>query len=125
MTIEEKLKEYILEHYRSLLDFTQQSDIPYGTLQGVLKRGINNSSISTIIKICKALGISTDALAVGKIEPTETAKPIKAMEDVVGDVSRIMRNNEVTLDDVFMTNEEKKVIQICLKTGIEIIRGER
>ncbi len=125
MTIEEMLKEYILERYRSLLDFTQKAGIPYGTMQGVLKRGINNSSVQTIIKICQALGISTDALAYGKIEPIETAKPIKAIEDILGDVSRCMKNNDVTLDGIMMTDAEKKAIQISLQTALEIVRNGR
>jgi hypothetical protein len=94
-------------------------------MQGVLKRGINNSSINTIIKICKFLGISTDALACGKIEPIETAKPIKAIEDVMGDVSRTMKNNDVTLDGIIMSDSEKKIIQISLQTALEIVRNGR
>ena len=69
MSTEEKLKNYILSRYRSVREFTTRYDIPYSTLSSVFTRGINNSSISNIIKLCKALGISTDELAEGRITP--------------------------------------------------------
>lgn len=74
MSIEEKLQEHILSRYRSIREFTIVNDIPYMTVQSVFKRGIGNSSVSTIIKICKPLGISVDSLAEGKIESIEYNK---------------------------------------------------
>jgi hypothetical protein len=35
----------------------------------IFDRGVNNSTISNIIKICRELDISTDALADGEISP--------------------------------------------------------
>lgn len=125
MNIEDQLKEYILLKYRSLLEFTQSNEIPYGTLQGVLKRGINNSSVHTIIRICNALGISTDSLAIGKIEPKETAKPIKDIEDLAGDLKRAMINNETYLDGVIMSDMEKEILNVSISVGLETIRGRR
>ena len=75
MTIEEKLREYILSHYHSLLEFTESIGMPYGTIQSIFKRGINNSSITNIIKICKALHISADALSDGEIVPVRQTMP--------------------------------------------------
>lgn len=69
MTTEEKLKNYILERYKSIREFTIVNDIPYSTLDSVFKRGIDNSSVGVIFKICKALNISPDALAEGEIVP--------------------------------------------------------
>ena len=71
MTIEEKLKQYIKSRYSSIREFTIRYDIPYTTIDSVFKRGINNSTISTIIRICKALGISADELADGRIVERE------------------------------------------------------
>lgn len=67
MTIEEKLKNLILTKYRSIREFTQIIDMPYSTFSTIISRGIENSSVTNIIKICKALGISADALADGQI----------------------------------------------------------
>lgn len=67
MTIEEELKQFILSRYHSLREFTMSTDIPYTTLDSILKRGIKNSAVSNIMKICHALRISADSLANGSI----------------------------------------------------------
>lgn len=67
MTIEERLKDLILERYKSLREFTTIADIPYTTLDSILKRGVGNSSVSNVIKICKKLNISLDELMDGNI----------------------------------------------------------
>lgn len=68
MSIEQQLKELILKRYNSVREFTQEIEMSYSTLDSILKRGIGNSSVTNIIKICKALNISVDALGDGKIE---------------------------------------------------------
>ena len=67
MTGEEKLREIILTRYGSVREFSIKYDIPYSTLSSVFRRGIANAGISTIIKICDALHISADELAIGNI----------------------------------------------------------
>lgn len=69
MTIEDQLKNLILSRYRSIREFTIAIDMPYTTIDSIFRRGIGNSSVSTVIKICKALRISADELADGKIVP--------------------------------------------------------
>ncbi len=69
MTIEERLKDYILSRYNSVREFTIHADIPYTTLDSIFKRGIGNSSVNNVIKICRALNISADELADGNITP--------------------------------------------------------
>ena len=97
MTTEEKLKEYILSRYKSIREFTIAIDMPYSTLDGVLKRGIDNSSVGVIFKICKALNISPDALAEGEIVP----KPL--------DRNIVIGGNQIDI-------EEKEVEQILEDT---------
>lgn len=68
MPVEQELKNLILQKYRSVRAFSEQTGIPYSTIDSIFKRGIANSSVSNIIKICRALGIDADALGDGKIE---------------------------------------------------------
>lgn len=65
--LEQKLKNLIIEKYGSLKKFSEISDIPWSTLDSVLKRGVNNANVSNIIKICKNLDISADKLSNGLI----------------------------------------------------------
>ena len=59
---EEKLKNLIIEKYGSVRQFAFKINIPYTTVDSILKRGIDNSNVGNVIKICKALNISVDAL---------------------------------------------------------------
>ena len=77
MTIEDQLKNLILTRYRSIREFTIAVDMPYTTIDSIFRRGIGNSSVANVIKICKALGISTDELADGKIVPIIQTTPAR------------------------------------------------
>ena len=68
MTIENELKNLILSRYKSVREFSIETNIPYTTIVSVFNRGIGNSSVNTIIKICRALEISVDKLADGEIQ---------------------------------------------------------
>lgn len=60
--LEDKLKELIVEKYGSVRQFALKIDIPYTTVDSILKRGIDNSNVGNVIKMCKALDISIDNL---------------------------------------------------------------
>ena len=93
MEIEERLKCLILAHYKSLRAFSQAIDLPYPTLDSMLKRGIMNAGVSNVIKVCQTLEISVDALANGEIiaspsnvtdltpEETELINKYRALDD--------------------------------------------
>ena len=48
--------------------FSEKIELPNSTIDSIFRRGVNNASITNIIKICKALEISADALADGRLE---------------------------------------------------------
>ena len=58
--LEEKIKKLIIEKYGSIRQFALKIDIPYTTVDTILKRGIDNSNVGNVIRICKTLGLSVD-----------------------------------------------------------------
>lgn len=100
--IEDKLKEYILNRYKSIRDFSLSIGISQSTIDSMLKRGLNNSSIKNVIKICKALNISVDGLANGEIQPINTYRSDPGLTDVseiLTDVkSKLSNSSGLTLD---------------------------
>jgi len=60
--LENKLKELIIEKFGSVRQFSFKIDIPYTTVDSILKRGLDNSNVGNVIKMCKALDISIDYL---------------------------------------------------------------
>lgn len=57
MNREQKLRNIILDRYKSLRQFSQEADIPYSSLMTLLSRGIGGSGFDTVIHICKVLNI--------------------------------------------------------------------
>ena len=62
MSREEFLRTIIEDRYGSLRAFTKNIGMPYTTLVSILKRGIGNTSVDNILKICKHLGIPPESL---------------------------------------------------------------
>jgi len=74
-TIEDKLKGLILNRYKSIRQFSLETNIPNSTIETIFKRGLTNASISNVIRICDTLNISVDMLAQGEIAPSPAVKP--------------------------------------------------
>ena len=70
-TSEDLLKELILSKYKSIREFTTAIQMPYTTVDSLLKRGIKKASVDNVMKICSFLKISADALVDGRIETSE------------------------------------------------------
>lgn len=62
-----RLKEMIIEKYGSVKKFCETIDMPWTTLDSILKRGIANSNITNVLKITKELELDTESLANGQI----------------------------------------------------------
>ena len=71
MSVELELKDLILERYKSLREFAIKIDMPYSTVDTILKRGVDKANIVNIIRICKELNIDAEALGEGRIEHKE------------------------------------------------------
>lgn len=65
--VEIELKELILRKYGSLSEFCKKIDLPWTTLDSILKRGVEKANIKNILKITAELGIDVESLAAGKI----------------------------------------------------------
>lgn len=67
MSIEEKLKNYILSKFKSIMNFANTAEIPYTTVDNILKRGISRAGVTTMLKICNVLNIDINELIEGNI----------------------------------------------------------
>lgn len=52
----------LIEKRGTLMDFSKKVDMPYNTLRSILIRGVGNSSVNNVMKICGELGITIDEL---------------------------------------------------------------
>lgn len=127
MTTEEKLKDLILKRYHSVREFTIQHDIPYTTVHSIFKRGVDNSSVANIIKICKALGISADALADGEIAPIQkvSGNPINErfeVKEIIEDTKDLLTHRKVMLDGEPLSKKGIESIIDAMEIGVEMAK---
>ena len=127
MTTEEKLKDYILTKYHSIREFTLEIDMPYTTLDSIFRRGIGNAGVNNIVKICKALSISVDALAYGEIvavPKNRNAAPnsIEIVE-VLDEVKEILsQHNGITLEGKPLDQNGVDSIIDTIDIGVEMAK---
>lgn len=65
--LESKIKELIITRYGSLKKFSEKIDMPWTTLDSILKRGIANSNITNVLKITRELGLDAEKLVDGEL----------------------------------------------------------
>ena len=58
MEREQRLRNAILDRYKSIRQFALAVDVPYSSIMTGLAKGITGMSFDTVIKICKALGLN-------------------------------------------------------------------
>lgn len=57
MNREQKLRNLILNQYKSLRQFAIEAEIPYSTLMTLLSRDIGGASFDIVVKICRKLDV--------------------------------------------------------------------
>ena len=125
MTTEEKLRHLILSRYKSIREFTIEADIPYTTMDSILRRGVGNSSVDNIIKVCKTLRISVDALARGEIQhyietPHSDTVDIR---DVIADAkAKLSTSDHLVIDGKAINIEYTEPIIDALDIGYEMVK---
>ena len=58
MTRADRLRDAILQRYKSIRAFAIAMDIPYSTLATALERGVEGMAYGTVIKICNNLDLN-------------------------------------------------------------------
>jgi len=79
VSVELELKNLILDRYKSLREFAIKIDMPYSTIDTILKRGVDKANVYNIIKICKELNIDAEALGEGRIEHKQTDNQVNTI----------------------------------------------
>ena len=108
-TIEDSLKDLILTRYKSIREFTTAIEMPYSTMDTILKRGLNKASIGNVIKICRALDISTDELANGRIMSNGDRKKLLEEPEFQDRLSSVASELDISTDELntFLKSNDK------------------
>ena len=105
--LEAHLKALIIEEYGSLKKFTEIIDMPWTTLDSILKRGIANSNITNVLKITRELGLDAEKLVDGRICKNSSA-PTTIAAHFDGDEYTEDQLNRIREFAKFIKQEENK-----------------
>lgn len=129
MSIEERLKEMIIQKYGSITKAASSIGLPYSTIQSILRRGVHNCNGQNLQAICSALNISASALMEGRIEPIifidveeprEKFKLDKRLQDYFNSIKY-----DSTLDGIDISVSEADYINRYISMIFDIIRAKR
>lgn len=126
MTIEERLRRLILSRYPSAKDFAAEAGINYSTLLSVFKRGLDNTGISNIQKICRELGITIEGLCNDRIEfASKSEDHLATLREYQNRLLLMMTETGLTLDGVPLSQEEALLLDDQITAATEMIRRRR
>ena len=130
MSIEERLKQLILQKYGTMREFSKQIGMSQSTFSTIMNRGIHKASIGNIIKICKALQISADELANNRIVPIKKEQSSHVFFSDIPEMLEYMRINrnefsDLTIDNKPLSDLEYDTVLNCLTLSIEFVRDLR
>lgn len=106
MTIEEKLQNFILTKYKSIMQFSKKADIPYTTVKGMFTRGIWGASVQNVTRMCEVLNIDVDKLICGQIVSKDVAYTLNAHEQKVIVAYRQQPSMQEAVDRLLGVEEE-------------------
>jgi len=117
--VEQELKDLIISRYGSLKKFSEDINIAWSTLDGVIKRGVNKANITSLIKICEGLSIDCESLYYGRILPKQDLlknAPLNLNEENIIKKYRDLDNYGKDLIDTILLKEYDR----CIKETEEI-----
>ena len=125
MTIENKLRELIVSRYGNVSVFTKSIGIPNSTFASIMQRGIMNSNISSVYKVCRALHISIDKLCEGKIINTSdlpAPEPVEISSRLQSLCTDLRTRDHITIDGEPLSDNRKKDIALLLNLLLTYVR---
>ena len=105
--LEASVKALIIDNYGSMKKFSEKIDMPWTTLDSILKRGIANSNISNVLKITRELGLDAEKLVDGEIVST-LQQPTTLAAHFDGDEYTDDEMNEIQQFAEFVKNRKKE-----------------
>lgn len=128
MSVEDNLKDLILERYGSMIEFSKKIGMANSTVATILNRGVHKASIANVIKICEELDISADALANDKIIPNSKKQDFLQSPTELDEIISIAKLNiiayDITIDGEKVDKDIKEMLVDVLELSSEFIKKQ-
>lgn len=109
MKIEEQLKSIILSQHKSIRSFSLEIDIPYSTIDSILKRGILNAGVGNIIRIFHSLNLDVESISTGCLSFCQESPPVSS------DVSLSQLESELVLAYRRASDDDRIAVEAVLR----------
>ena len=119
--IEEELRDLIVSRYGTAVNFTKKIGMANSTLASIFRRGIHNASIDNIVRICKELDISADALAQGMIVPNKWEIEKIDIVTMLTNMRMRISAHDVTIAEDPVSESEKELILDLIESVEKLI----
>ena len=123
MKATEKLKEILLAKGYNINSFSKKFNMPYTTVKNVVERGVENTTVKTVLEICVALNISIEDLLM--MTDTNYSRDERALIDVYRDLTTTSKQIILSLAQMEQRHARadefaKQPIKILQKTRQEV-----
>ena len=125
MTIEERLQTLILSRYPTMKAFAEECGIKYSTMLAIFSRGLDNTGISNMKRICRTLGITLDGLGRDVIEFNAEIPDLISFRFAQNRLFNLMIDNKVELDGEPITEDEARLVDDMITAAADIVRRQR
>lgn len=125
-SIEERLKQYIKDHYGSVRAFVLAKNLNYANVDSILRRGIKNATWNSVKTLCEALEISADELAEDRIVSVSKTKTVINLENTFESFKQqIQKESNLTINDMPVSEDEVQLLIVLLDNVLEVIKKKR
>lgn len=116
--IENILHDLIISRFGTLSAFSAAAGLPVSTLKTILTRGVDRATIKNLKLICSALGLSLDALALGRLaaSSSDASEPVD-----VADALQLLNSRDLLAGGRILSARDKALLLDMIAASVEIV----
>ena len=131
MPVSDFLKEYMLKHGYTKADISRMSNIPYTTIDGLFKKGDENTKLSTLKKLAALIGCTIDDMAFNTEENSLKAQSISLTprdeRQIAADLEKMLadldtQNSMAAMGGTVEDEEDRELLKASLQATMRLAK---
>lgn len=133
MPVSDFLKEYMLKNGYTKADISRMSNIPYTTIDGLFKKGDENTKLSTLKKLAELIGCTIDDMAYNNgSEKSNTESPSVTLtprdeRQIAADLEKMLadldsKNSMAAMGGTVEDDEDRELLKASLQATMRLAK---
>ena len=133
MPVSDFLKEYMLKNGYTKADISRMSNIPYTTIDGLFKKGDENTKLSTLKKLAELIGCTIDDMAYNdSSEKSNTEAPSVTLtprdeRQIAADLEKMLadldsKNAMAAMGGTVEDDEDRELLKASLQATMRLAK---